>query len=58
MDLKYEFIKVTSYHGDKQGQVKVTGLSNNNLKGQNILIVEDIVDSGRTIMKMHSWLKE
>lgn len=48
--IRNEFIKVKSYTNEKStGQVNITGLENVPLEGNNILIVEDIVDSGMTM---------
>jgi hypoxanthine phosphoribosyltransferase len=46
-----EFIKLSSYNNDKtesSGKVKAVDLSLPKLTGRNVLVVEDIVDSGRT----------
>jgi hypoxanthine phosphoribosyltransferase len=46
-----EFFGVSSYHGESQssGEVKVTLDLTNPLEGKNVLLVEDIVDSGLTM---------
>lgn len=51
-----EFFGVSSYHGETQssGEVKVTLDLTNPLEGKNVLLVEDIVDSGLTM----SYLKK
>lgn len=46
-----EFIKLSSYNNDEtesSGKVKAVDLSLPELKGRDVLVVEDIVDSGRT----------
>ena len=52
------FIKMSSYHGtESSGRVdELIGLKNN-LKGKNVVIVEDIIDSGITIDKIISLLE-
>ena len=57
-DIEYEFVKISSYDGKSQGEVKVEGLDLSKLKGQNILIVEDLVDTGRTLTRFIKALKE
>jgi hypoxanthine phosphoribosyltransferase len=51
-----EYFGVSSYHGETQssGEVKVTLDLTNPLEGKNVLLVEDIVDSGLTM----SYLKK
>jgi len=51
--IRNEFIKVKSYVGDKStGLVQISGIESLHLEGKNILIVEDIVDSGITMNKL------
>jgi hypoxanthine phosphoribosyltransferase len=54
-----EFFGVSSYHGDTQssGEVKVTLDLTNPLEGKNVLLVEDIVDSGLTMTYLKTCLK-
>lgn len=48
--LKFDFIRVSSYSGTKStGKVKIIHDTLINLKDKNIIIVEDILDSGRTL---------
>lgn len=53
------FVKLASYSGtDTTGSVnKVLGLDSS-IKGRDIIVVEDIVDSGNTIEKLDQLLKE
>ncbi|XP_060553693.1 hypoxanthine-guanine phosphoribosyltransferase-like [Ruditapes philippinarum] len=57
--LAVDFIRLKSYVDDKQsGKIEVIGGDNlENLKGKNVLIVEDIIDTGRTMMKLLDILK-
>lgn len=54
-----DFIRVRSYVDDKSsGKVSVMGLDcMESLKGQRILIVEDIIDTGRTMAALLEYLK-
>ena len=59
MPLKMEFVSLSSY-GDSQkssGQVKSINLSLPNLENQNVLIVEDIVDTGLTLDFLIKFIK-
>lgn len=53
-----EFFGVSSYHGETQssGEVKVTLDVANPLEGKNVLLVEDIVDSGLTMQYLKKCL--
>ena len=44
-----EFIRAKSYNNDVQNEVTIEGLSSLDLEGKNVVIVEDMVDSGRTL---------
>ncbi|KAI9146247.1 phosphoribosyltransferase-like protein [Paraphysoderma sedebokerense] len=59
--LKLEFIKVKSYHNDSStGSVEIS-LSESQMqefKGKNLLLVEDIIDTGKTMEKLLGKLKE
>lgn len=52
------FVKLASYHGtSSSGQVnELIGLTSD-LSGRHVLIVEDIVDSGNTLEKLHQLIQ-
>ncbi|ESP00753.1 hypothetical protein LOTGIDRAFT_225737 [Lottia gigantea] len=51
--LAVDFIRVKSYTGTTSGEMTVTGIDNlENLKDKNVLIVEDIIDTGKTMIKL------
>jgi len=54
------FIKASSYGSgmESSGKLKVTGLEKLDLKGKRVLIVDDILDTGRTMSTLVSMLKE
>ena len=60
MPVEVEFMKVSSYGaGTKNsGEIKIhLDLNRENLENYNILIIEDIVDSGRTLSRLTQLLK-
>lgn len=53
------FVSIKSYEGMKStGHVQVSGLNPEVVKGKEVVILEDIVDSGRTLHKFLPLLKE
>jgi len=49
MDVGIEFMRVSSYQGTNREEIKSLDKIDFNIENKNILIVEDIVDSGNTI---------
>jgi hypoxanthine phosphoribosyltransferase len=57
---KVDFVRVASYgaSSESSGKVVMTKDIETSIKGRDILIVEDIVDTGLTLQYLVSWLKE
>lgn len=56
--IRNEFIKTKSYENEKStGTVKITGIESLNLENKEILIIEDIIDSGLTMKAVIDELK-
>jgi hypoxanthine phosphoribosyltransferase len=57
---KIDFIRVASYgaSSENSGKVVMTKDIETSIKGRDILIVEDIVDTGLTLQYLVDWLKE
>lgn len=55
-----DFIRLQSYTDDQSsGNVRVIGMDNlASIRGKNILVVEDIIDTGKTMVKLLELLKE
>lgn len=47
-----EFIRVRSYTNDQQTGVTISGLDIATLRGKDVLIVEDMIDSGKTMQML------
>jgi len=56
----FDFIKVSSYGNDtvSSGNIKVLKDVDNSVEGDNVIIVEDIIDSGRTLASLMELFKE
>lgn len=53
------FIKVSSYQGmQSTNQVKISGLPEGVLEGKDVVIIEDIIDSGLTMQKLLEYLQQ
>jgi hypoxanthine phosphoribosyltransferase len=57
---KIDFVRVASYGSGQEsaGKVVMTKDVETSIKGKDILIVEDIVDTGLTLTYLVNWLKE
>ena len=55
INFKYEinFINASSYRGTKSMVLTVDKINSIDFKGRNILVVEDIIDSGKTMNKIY-----
>ena len=59
VQIQIDFIRLKSYEDThSKGEVKVMGIENlESLRGKNVLIVEDIIDTGRTMGKLLSLIE-
>ena len=58
-DCEISFVKMGSYEGtETTGNVKTLLGLNQNLKGRQVVLVEDIVDTGNTLVELDKILKE
>ena len=58
LDIQYDFMDVTSYSGTKStGDIRIMKDLETSGEGKDILIVEDIVDTGRTINAVVGMMK-
>ena len=58
LDLAMDFMKVSSYHGgtDSTGVVKILKDVDEDLTGKDVLIIEDIIDTGLTLESVKKFL--
>ena len=57
IDVRLDFMAVSSYSGtESMGDVKITRDLDHSIKGKDILLVEDIVDTGRTLLTVKELL--
>ena len=57
--LKVAFIKASSYGNgtESSGNVKLSGLESIDITGKNVLVIDDILDSGRTMLGITAALR-
>ena len=49
LQMNIEFLRLASYKGTRRKSIKLNGSIDFDIKGRNMLIIEDIIDSGNTI---------
>ena len=58
LDIEIDFMDVSSYDGAQSvGDVKINKDLDTNISGKNVIIVEDIVDSGTTLNYLKAYLQ-
>lgn len=58
-NVELEFMDVSSYKGmESTGQVKINKDIRNSIEGKDVIIVEDIIDTGRTLTYLLEYLKQ
>jgi hypoxanthine phosphoribosyltransferase len=60
VQVSVDFIRLKSYENDQSsGEIKIIGLDRlDSLEGKNVLIVEDIIDTGKTMSKLLNTLSK
>ena len=58
MRIPVAMIAIQSYTDIKQqGQVTITGILHTSIKGQRVLLVDDVADSGKTLVRAEAYLR-
>ncbi|MCL2171320.1 MAG: hypoxanthine phosphoribosyltransferase [Defluviitaleaceae bacterium] len=58
-DMTIDFLDISSYHdGTSASVLKINSVLGRSLAGKNILVIEDIIDSGYTLDYVYNYLKE
>lgn len=58
-NVELDFMDVSSYEGtESSGDVRINSDIRNSIKGKNVIIVEDIIDTGRTLTYLIEYLKQ
>ncbi|MFV0255355.1 MAG: hypoxanthine phosphoribosyltransferase [Erysipelotrichaceae bacterium] len=57
ISLEIDFMDVSSYIGVASGELNILKDLDSSIKGRNVLIVEDIIDTGRTLLAVSEHLK-
>jgi hypoxanthine phosphoribosyltransferase len=58
LDIPVEFIRVKSYVGTQSGCLEIiSSLSKEDIEGKDVLIIEDIIDSGKTLNEIIFYFK-
>lgn len=52
LDCEVDFIKTSSYSGFESGELKMNLETKKSLKGRHVLLVEDILETGKTLKKL------
>lgn len=57
-DINFEFIRVSSYHGQNgTGVIEMKVELQGDIKGKDVIIIEDIIDTGRTLSYLMEYLR-
>ena len=59
LDSEIEFVRISSYVGEKStGKISLKLDTDEKVTGKNVLVVEDIIDTGRTLSYLMSYLRK
>ena len=59
LDIEYDFMDVSSYEGTESiGDIRIIKDLDRSIRGEHVLLVEDIVDTGRTLKTVTKLMKD
>ena len=59
LDIEYEFMDVSSYEGTESiGDIRIIKDLDRSVRGENVLLVEDIVDTGKTLKTVTKLMRD
>ncbi|MBP3398594.1 MAG: hypoxanthine phosphoribosyltransferase [Erysipelotrichaceae bacterium] len=59
LDIEYDFMDVSSYEGTESiGDIRILKDLDRSIRGENVLLVEDIVDTGKTLKTVKKLMKD
>ena len=57
-DVRIDFVRVSSYDGENStGEIKMKLDLKDSIQGKDVIIIEDIIDTGRTLKYLKEYLK-
>ena len=57
-DVRIDFIRVSSYAGDEStGEIKMKQDLKDSIQGKDVIVIEDIIDTGRTLKYLKKYLE-
>lgn len=57
-DVRIDFVRVSSYEGEEStGEIKMKQDLKDSIQGKDVIIIEDIIDTGRTLKYLKEYLK-
>lgn len=58
LPLEIEYGKVSSYEGKKHGELNIKYMPETNWNGKEVIVLDDICDSGNTLNSIYRWLQQ
>lgn len=56
--VRIEYAKLSSYHDNRRGELLITYMPEVDWKGKEVIVLDDICDSGNTLNCVYTWLMQ